>query len=76
MKAYNVKTRLKKHGERIWDRCEKVMILSDEDDLDEFVQMTYGCWYEIISFDSEEIQVGISKTYLREEVIRTFNSLI
>lgn len=76
MKAYNVKTRLKKHGERIWSICEEVMILSDEDDLDEFIQMTYGCWYDVISFDSEEVQVGISKTYLREEVIRTFNSLI
>jgi len=70
MKSYNVKTTVKKYGNTNEEVFEKVMIIGDSDELDEFIQMTYGCWYEIISFDSEEVQVGISKTFIKEEAMK------
>ena len=70
MKSYNVKTTVKKYGNTNEEVFEEVMILGDSDELDEFIQMTYGCWYNVISFEFDRIIVGISKTFIKEEAMK------
>ena len=70
MKSYKVKTKVKDVAYDKEETIEEILILGDNDDLAEFVQMSYGSWNDIISFESEEVKVSVSKTYIAEEAMK------
>lgn len=76
MKAYIVKTKLRSHSgliQKLKD-VEDVLIIHENDNLNELLQMKYGCWYDIIDYQTEEIttEITISKTILIEEAKKLF----
>ena len=72
MRIYNVTTVLKEPFSKDKEQVKKdTVILSDSDDLKEFVQMMYGCWFDIVKFDYEEADViHISKSYIKQEALK------
>lgn len=68
MKSYKVTTILQKHGNTDVEQVDDIIVLSDKDDINEFIQMAYGCFYDVIDTKIEDIDpVLISKTYLVEQ---------
>lgn len=70
MRPFKVITTLKRHHDSKILILEDIFILGNGDDLEEQLQMNYGCWFDIVKFDYELIaptRVHISKTYLIEQ---------
>ena len=69
MRIYNITTIVKGNSK---EQVKKdTVILADNDDLNEFVQMMYGCWFDIVKFDYEEANiVHISKNYIKQEALK------
>jgi hypothetical protein len=71
MKQYDLTVKVQEHGmSKIETKTSKV-ILSDKDNVKEFAQMMYGCWYDVLRVDYEECdEIHISKTYLIEQAYK------
>ena len=68
MKQYDLTVEVKEHGMSKVEikRCK--IILSDKDNVEEYAQMMYGCWYDVLRVEYEECEeIHISKTYLIEQ---------
>jgi hypothetical protein len=71
MRIYNITTIVKEHSKAKEQVKKDTVILADQDNLNEFVQMMYGCWFDIIRFDAEEANmVHISKNYIKQEALK------
>jgi hypothetical protein len=71
MRIYNITTIVKEHSKAKEQIKKDTVILADNDDLNEFIQMMYGCWFDVISFEYEEANmVHISKNYIRQEALK------
>jgi hypothetical protein len=71
MRIYNITTIVKEHSKAKEQVKKDTVILADNDDLAEFVQMMYGCWFDVISFEYEEANmVHISKNYIKHEALK------
>jgi len=71
MRIYNIITIVKEHSKAKEQVKKDTVILADNDDLDEFIQMMYGCWFDVISFEYEEANmVHISKNYIKQEALK------
>jgi putative sterol carrier protein len=73
MKSFKLKTQLKEHGSELVEVRETLIVLSDKDDLDYIVQMLYGSWYDIISFEIEPTTIFVSRQYCIDVVIDELN---
>ena len=72
MRIYNITTIVREHSKAKEQFKKDTVILADNDDLKEFVQMMYGCWFDIIRFDAEEANmVHISKNYIKQEAFKS-----
>jgi len=68
MKTYMVNTVLKNYRTSELMETEIILVMTDSDVLDEHVQMMYGHWWDIVSYESVLIDnVHISKTVIEEE---------
>ena len=71
MRIYNITTIVKEHSKAKEQVKKDTVILADNDDLNEFVQMMYGSWFDIVKFDYEEANtVVISKNYIKQEALK------
>jgi hypothetical protein len=71
MRIYNITTVVREHSKAENQVKKDTVILADNDDLKEFVQMMYGCWFDVISFEYEEANmVHISKNYIKQEALK------
>ena len=71
MRIYNITTIVKEHSKAKEQIKKDTVILADNDDLKEFVQMMYGCWFDVVKFDIEEANVvHISKNYIKQEALK------
>jgi len=71
MRIYNITTIVKEHSKAKEQIKKDTVILADNDDLNEFIQMMYGCWFDVISFEYEEANmVHISKNYIKQEALK------
>ena len=71
MRIYNITTIVKEHSKAKEQIKKDAVILADNDDLNEFIQMMYGCWFDVISFEYEEANmVHISKNYIKQEALK------
>lgn len=74
MKQYDLTVEVKEHGMSKVEIKKSKIILSDKDDVKEFAQMMYGCWYDVLKIEYEECEtISISKTYLIEEAYKMIN---
>ena len=74
MKLYKVKAQIHTHS---WmdgqprpepEIVEEYHLIDDRDDIDEFIQMCYGCWYDIKVLSIEQIDeeiIHLSKNLMR-----------
>ena len=76
MRIYNVTTTVEEYRlvnglmKKTLKEMKDTLILSDDDDLDEFVHMLYTD-YIIVKFDYEEARnVHISKSYIEQEALK------
>jgi hypothetical protein len=71
MKQYNLTVDVQEHGiSKIETKTCKV-ILSNKDNVEEYAQMMYGCWYDVLRVEYEECEeIHISKTYLIEQAYK------
>jgi hypothetical protein len=76
MKALKIVAQLREHGESKTLERSACMVLSDRDDPDNFVEMMWGSWYDIISYQFEDIEIHISKNYIKELAIDLLKSNI
>ena len=68
MKTYDVSLKLRKHGESEIIDMDDIFILSDDDCIEESIQMAYGCWYDIMFAEWMIMKdAKVSKTYLVEQ---------
>jgi len=68
MKTYMVNTVLKDCNTSESIETEVVIVMADKDVLAEHIQMMYGCWYDIVSYEYALVDnVHISKTLIEEE---------
>ena len=71
MRIYNITTIVKEHSKAKEQIKKDTVILADNDHLNEFIQMMYGCWFDVISFEYEEANmVHISKNYIKQEALK------
>lgn len=71
MRIYNITTIVKEHSKDKEQVKKDTVILADNDDLNEVVQMMYGCWFDVVKFDYEEANmVHISKNYIKQEALK------
>jgi hypothetical protein len=78
MKIYKIKTKL--HAHSWWDGEPRpkpfieneLFIIDDKDDINEFIQMAYGCWYDIKVLKIEEIEEN--KVHLSTRLMKTHAS--
>ena len=71
MRIYDITTVLKKHDTGNIITQKDTIILADNDSLKEHIQMLYGCWYDIISFEFEKANmIHISKNYIAQEAMK------
>jgi hypothetical protein len=71
MRIYNITTIVKEHSKTKEQVKKDTVILANNDDLKEFVQMMYGCWFDVISLEYEEANmVHISKNYIKQEALK------
>ena len=71
MKVYKVTTRLKELSNSKVETKEDTVVLANDDDLYDFVQMMYGCWFDILDFEYEEgDSVHISKNFIKQEALK------
>jgi len=71
MRIYNTTTIVKEHSKAKEQIKKDTVILADDDDLNEFIQMMYGCWFDVVSFEYEEANmVHISKNYIKQEALK------
>lgn len=71
MRIYNITTIVKEHSKAKEQVKKDTVILADNDNLSEFVQMMYGCWFDVINFEYEEANmVHISKNYIKQEALK------
>tara|TARA_R110000851_G_scaffold155708_1_gene298251 strand:- start:298 stop:534 length:237 start_codon:yes stop_codon:yes gene_type:complete len=71
MRIYNISTTIKEHSAAKEKIVKETVILSDNEDLSEFVQMMYGGWYDVVKFDVEEANIiHISKNYIKQEALK------
>jgi hypothetical protein len=75
MKALKIVAQLREHGESETIERTAYMVLSDRDYPAEFVEMMWGSWYDIISYQTEDVEIHISKTYIKENAINLINSI-
>lgn len=59
-------TKLKTHGSDKIETQEMLVVLTKEENLDFLIQMTYGCWYDIIEYTYEPIEIYVSKKYCHQ----------
>lgn len=68
MKIYDLTVLLKKHGETEIEVEKCKIILSNNEDVKESVNMIYGSFYDIMSYEYKECDtIYISKKYLIEQ---------
>jgi hypothetical protein len=67
MNSIKIVAQLRKHGESQTVERTAYMVLSDHDDTELFIQMAWGSWYDIISYQSEDIEIHVSKNYIKEQ---------
>ena len=71
MRIYNITVVLKEQGTKTDQIKKATIILAESDSLDEFIQMMYGCWFDIISYKYEEADIiHISKNYIAKEAMK------
>jgi hypothetical protein len=70
MRPFKVTSTLKRLHNKEVITVTETFILGSGDDLSEHLEMCYGSWYDIVSFESEPLSpnsIHISKTYLIEK---------
>lgn len=74
MKQFDLTVKVQEHGmSKIETKICKI-ILSDNDNINEFAQMMYGCWYDVLKVEYQECEtIHVSKTYLIEEAYKMIN---
>jgi hypothetical protein len=48
---------------------ELMIVMSDSDSLEEILQMILGCWYELVDYTHEPIDVYVSETYVKDRAV-------
>jgi len=71
MRIYNITTIVKEHSKAKEQVLKETVILADKDNLAEFIQMMYGSWFDVISFEYENANmVRISQNYIKQEALK------
>ena len=74
MRIYNITTTIKEYSTAKEEIVKETVILSDNDNLSEFVQMMYGGWHDVVKFDAEEANIiHISKNYIKQEALKVLS---
>ena len=74
MRIYNITTTIKEYSTAKEEIVKETVILSDNDNLSEFVQMMYGGWHDVVRFEAEEANiVHISKNYIKQEALKVIS---
>ena len=56
MKAYQVEVKIREHGKELIKEESFILILEKFGNINEFIQMKYGSWYDVIGFDFHQIK--------------------
>ena len=72
-KRLKITAKLKKFDATVEETEIFFAILTEQDDIDICVQMVYGCWYQIISYTTEPVDIFVSENYCKEIAIKLLN---
>jgi hypothetical protein len=74
-RTLKVTAKLLKHGSSEEIIEEFHAVVADDEKLDEIVQMNYGCWYNVVSYEVEPAIIAISNKAIKGLVSELINNL-
>jgi hypothetical protein len=75
MKAYKATIKFKNYYSGIIEVEREIIVLSDEDSREEFIQMGYGGFAEVLDVEFEEVKVVVSKNFIKERMKKHIEKL-
>lgn len=75
MKSLKITTKIKEFGSDKVEVREMFMAIATEDNLDELVQMAYGCWYDIVEYTYEPIEIHVSERYCHQKLAKVLENV-
>jgi uncharacterized membrane-anchored protein YjiN (DUF445 family) len=74
-KTIKVTANVKKYGSMEVSIEEFYAVVAEDENVEEIVQMVYGCWYDIINFDIEPADIIVSPKALKELVTELIDQI-
>ena len=70
-----VNTYLKAFGSYRVETKVMYVVMHPDESLDELVQMSYGCWYDVISYTTENAEIMVTPKFIQEEAIAILKTI-
>jgi len=73
-RALRIRTKIRKHGSEETEIVEQFVVVTDEEDIELLVQMSYGSFHDIIEFQTENVDIFVSEAYCNSVVIKNLQN--
>lgn len=68
MKKLKLTIKIKNHISSDIETKVLLIAISDDENIEDFISMAYGSWYDIIEYSSEDIDIFVSDMFCKKVV--------